>query len=235
MTRTAVVGSLLSRVCGAANTLARTKSDPAQIGHALAPAPFGPAIWARLIPTEDDLQRLIDWIDRILSGTESLIIAVLSFAALFIGTAQVILRYIFNMGYTWSEAVFVVLTIAAMLFAGSRGVRDGAHVRVDILAQSLPPKPRKMLRIVGYTVSLALCAFFALGGYLYVRFVHMLGTVSPASELPDWIVYLIVPVTMTAFAVRFLVLIARELRGEDTTPVDPAHGGVEVASMRDPA
>lgn len=181
------------------------------------------------------MQRLITRIDRLLTGTEFLIIAVLSLAALFIGTAQVVLRYVFNTGYTWSEAVFVVLTVAAMLFAGSRGVRDGAHVKVDILPQMLPSTPRKVLHIVSYAVSLALCAFFAIGGYLYVRFVHMLGTVSPASEMPDWLVYLIVPVTMAAFAVRFLILIVRELRGEDTTPIDPAHAGVEVTATRDAA
>ena len=70
------------------------------------------------------MRALLNFIDAMFSRVEFFIIAVLSVAALALGTAQVVMRYAFNTGFTWSEAIFVLMTIAAMLFGGSRAVRE---------------------------------------------------------------------------------------------------------------
>src|SRR3546814_7247247 len=89
------------------------------------------------------------------------------------------MRYVFNTGFTWSEAIFVLLTIAAMLFGGSRAVRDDGHVRVDLLSPFMPPAVQTALRLLRYLAALALCGFFAWGGVQYVLFTRSMGIVSP--------------------------------------------------------
>lgn len=162
------------------------------------------------------MRRALDALDSALSRLEFLTIAILSIAALVLGTAQVVLRYVFNTGFTWSEAIFVLLTVSAMLFGGSRAVRDDGHVKVDLLPQLLPGPARKVLRLARYLAALALCGFFAWAGARYVGFTYMMGIVSPATELPVWAVFLLVPITMGLFALRYLILLAREAGGEET-------------------
>lgn len=162
------------------------------------------------------MRKLVDGLDQALSGIEYVLIAVLALSALALGTAQVLLRYAFNTGYTWSEAVFVLLTVSAMLMAGMRGVRDDVHVRVDLLENALPDPWRRAVRLVGLVAGFCLTLFLAWCGYLFVRFVGQMGLVSPDSGLPLWAINTIVPVTMAGFALRFALRIIRTLAGWET-------------------
>lgn len=162
------------------------------------------------------MKRAINLFDGLVSRIEFLVIAVFSVAALVLGTAQVVMRYVFNTGFIWSEAVFVLMTVAAMLFAGSRAVRDDGHVRVDLLPQLLPRRVQTVMRLLRYLATFALCAFFAYAGYQYVVFTRSMGIVSPSSGLPVWTVYLIVPITMGFFCIRYVLLLLREAGGENT-------------------
>lgn len=167
------------------------------------------------------MRRLIDGIDRTLSGIEYALIAILAIAALALGTAQVFMRYALNTGVTWSEAVFVLLTVSAMLIAGVRGVRDDVHVRVDLLEHHLPDPYRKGVRLAALAAGFALTAFLAWCGYLFVQFVGQMGLVSPDSELPLWLVNLIVPIAMGGFALRYLIRIIRLAAGWETAGATP--------------
>ncbi|ESR23736.1 TRAP transporter small permease [Lutibaculum baratangense] len=179
------------------------------------------------------MKTALNLVDTILSRIEFVVIAVLSVAALVLGTAQVVMRYAFNTGYTWSEAVFVLMTVAAMLFAGSRAVREDGHVRVDILPLLMPQRVQTVLRILRYVVSLSLCAFFAYAGLQYVVFTKSMGIVSPASNLPVWMTFLIVPVTMGFFCARYVILLLREAGGEETGR--PEHSeAARVAAAQEP-
>lgn len=152
-------------------------------------------------------------IERALTFVEAAAILVLILSAFAIGTMQVVLRYVFNTGFPWSEGVFVMLTVWAMLLAGSRAVRDGLHVRVDIVLQFVSPRVRVVFDVVSLAASWALCGYFAYCGYLYVRFVHSINAVSAEAYLPEWIIYLIVPAAMAAFFIRYLLRLIAWLRG----------------------
>jgi TRAP-type C4-dicarboxylate transport system permease small subunit len=154
-------------------------------------------------------------LDKVLARAEFALIAAFTLAALALGVTQVVLRYGFNTGLAWSETIFILFTVAGMLFAGSRAVAEDKHVRVDLLYMVIPDRLRRAFILFAHVVTGALCAFYAVCGFLYVRFVHMIDTVQVDTGIPDWIVYLLVPVTMGAFALRYVIRIARALRGED--------------------
>lgn len=149
----------------------------------------------------------MDRIDQLMFHAETWTIGTLTVLAFLIGTMQVILRYAFNTGFAWSEGVFVLLTVAAMLSAGSRAVREDAHVRMDLLAQHVGPHFRKVLLLLAHLSAFSLCLYFALAGYEYVVFTYEMETVSPESGIADWIAWLIVPITMGAFCVRYMLVI----------------------------
>jgi C4-dicarboxylate transporter, DctQ subunit len=159
-------------------------------------------------------------VDMALRWTENFLIATLSLAALALGTMQVVLRYLFNTGFHWNEAAFVLTTVTAMLAAGSRAVRENAHVRVDILATLLPGRISRRLDLLAYVAAFLLCAFYVYCGVLFVQFAWMMGTVAPDTGLADWVVFSIVPLALLMFCLRYLLKIRAALLGRD----DPGHG-----------
>src|SRR5262245_10600927 len=97
-------------------------------------------------------------LDRGIALLEYIIIGGLTVLGMVLGTAQVVMRYCFNTGFTWTEPIFTLATIAAMLFAGSRAVREDKHVRVDLLRAALSPRGQALFDLFSVVSALALCA-----------------------------------------------------------------------------
>lgn len=167
--------------------------------------------------------RVFDVVDGGLARIETALIATLSLAALAIGTMQVTLRYVFNTGFEWSEAVFVLCTVTAMLMAGVRAVREDRHVRVDLLAQALPAMGARVIDVLSLIASLLLCGFYVWCGFLFVRFAKAMGTASPDTGFMDWVVYSIMPVAMALFSIRYVIRIRQLVLGRDALAHGPAH------------
>ena len=170
--------------------------------------------------------KALAFLDRVLAYVETGVIVLLSTVALGLGVMQVVLRYVFNTGFPWNEAIFVTLTIWAMFFGGSRAVRDNVHVRVDVLATVLPRAGARVLDLIGMLASLALTSFFFYCGVQYTQFVHQMGIRDIETNVPDAITYGIVPVAMAAFAIRYVILIVEWVRNPEAgTSHDPAKHG----------
>lgn len=161
------------------------------------------------------MKRLLHGISDTLSVIEAVLIGVFSIAGLAVGTMQVVLRYVFNTGFPWSESIFILLTVTAMLMAGSRAVRDDAHVRVDLVPMLATPGIRKFLQILGHVITFALCAYLLYAGIKYVQFAKLMDTAAPDTGIKDWIIWLVIPIAMGAFCIRYAIRIILALRDED--------------------
>jgi C4-dicarboxylate transporter DctQ subunit len=161
---------------------------------------------------------------RLLGLVEAGVVAVLASAAFVVGVMQVVLRYAFNTGFPWSEGIFVTLTVWAMLLSGSRAVRDRIHIRVDFFVQQLPRRMHGPIELIANLVSFGLCAFFAYCGFLYTRFVWQIDAVSTDAGIAEWIIFAVVPVAMTAFALRYLQIIWR-IVASSRAAADAGHAG----------
>jgi C4-dicarboxylate transporter DctQ subunit len=84
------------------------------------------------------------WLDRL---EEWIVIAMLA-AMTGLTFMQVVLRYVFNSGFTWALELTGVF-FAVMIFVGiSYGVRVGAHIGVDALVKLMPSPARRGVSIV---------------------------------------------------------------------------------------
>ena len=139
---------------------------------------------------------------RVLNVLEDVIMFFCIVAAFFCGLMQVILRYVFNTGFHWTEGILIVFAIWACMMAGSRAVRDGHHVRVEIVADALPPRWKRAATIVAELVAIAFTCVLCYAGFLYTRFVWSLDAVSAEARIPEWAIYGVVPFSMACFALR---------------------------------
>lgn len=177
-------------------------------------------------------ERVVRVTDQVLDWTEQLVIGGLSLAALGLGTMQVVLRYLFNTGFEWNEAAFVLCTVSAMLMAGARAVRENAHVRVDVIHMLVGRMTSRILDVFAYSTSLLLCLFYLYCGFLFVNFAKMMGTASPDTGIQDWIVYSIMPIAMALFSLRYLLKIRAAILGLE---LHEAHSASELTGSGDAA
>jgi C4-dicarboxylate transporter DctQ subunit len=153
--------------------------------------------------------------DRWLCRAEEVAMAILMVGALGIGFMQVFLRYVLNTGFPWSEGILITLAVWAAMIGGGRAVRDKLHVRVEVFADALPPKPRKIVNLLAHGISLAYCAMMAWFGWLYTKFVWQLGNVSFEAYIPEWMIYGVVPAALGLFVIRYVQRIWLILTDQD--------------------
>jgi C4-dicarboxylate transporter, DctQ subunit len=149
------------------------------------------------------LKRLDEWL-----------IALLLAAMTLLTFTQVVLRYVFNSGFTWSLQLTSVM-FAGMIFIGiSYGVRVGAHIGVDAVVKMLPPKPRRFASIVA-----VLCCLLYAGMVIYGSMIYVMKMKSAGIEMDDlpiqiWIARSILPVGFLLLALRFLPVLKNLITGK---------------------
>lgn len=126
-----------------------------------------------------------------------LIIADISLVAMvLILTYTVVLRYVFNTGVAWAEEVPRLLVTVFVFMACAMGVRDRAHITVNLVYNRFEPggKMRAFLEYLGDFVVL-LCGLFMLlvGGQRVLRMLSLPGTL-PMTGWPNWVQYASVPI-----------------------------------------
>lgn len=89
------------------------------------------AVYSRVL---DAVDRLARWL---IIAASALMIAIV--------TAQVFLRYGFNLSIDWSEEISRLLFVWCMFLAIPLGIREGAHVGIELLVGHIPPGVRSVL------------------------------------------------------------------------------------------
>jgi C4-dicarboxylate transporter DctQ subunit len=151
---------------------------------------------------------------KFLNRLDEWLIAILLAAMTLLTFSQVVMRYIFNSGFTWAVELTSIL-FAGMIFIGiSYGVRVGAHIGVDAVIRLLNPKARRVTSIV----AVLLCLLYA-GLVIYGASIYVLKMRSAGIELEDlpiqmWIVRAVLPVGFLLLVIRFLPVLVNLIRGK---------------------
>lgn len=96
--------------------------------------------------------RLLAAADRLL--TVVLLVAVATMVA--VVSAQVALRYGFNRSIDWADELGRLAFVWSIFLAIPLGVRDGAHIGIDLVVDKLPPAVQGALRRAGAAVAAAM-------------------------------------------------------------------------------
>jgi C4-dicarboxylate transporter DctQ subunit len=117
---------------------------------------------------------------------------------------QVVLRYVFNSGFTWALEMTTIF-FAVMIFVGiSYGVRVGAHIGVDALVRLMPPALRRGVSIGVVLLCLGYCGIVIFGSYEYVSKMRIVGVELEDLPIPVWVARSIMPLGYALMSFRFL-------------------------------
>ena len=128
-----------------------------------------------------------------------------------INGVNVVGRYVFSAPISWGEEVMLFLMIVSVFIAFPAVTWDGAHVRMDFLAQALPHGVRRGLVALADLISLGVVALLV---YVSVPFVLQFAEFdqrSNAAGIPLALPHAAIPL---GFALAALALVARELSGK---------------------
>jgi TRAP-type transport system small permease protein len=78
---------------------------------------------------------------------------------------NVVLRYFFNSGITWSEEMARYLFVWLIFIGAIGAMRDNAHLGVDTIMKRLSPVVQKIAYIVGQTLMLVIMVLLAKGSF----------------------------------------------------------------------
>ncbi len=149
------------------------------------------------------LKRLDEWL-----------IAILLAAMTLLTFSQVVMRYVFNSGFTWALEMTTVL-FAGMIFIGiSYGVRVGAHIGVDALVKLMPNKLRRAVSILAVLLCLVYAGMVIYGSMQYVLKMKEAGIELEDMAIPMWIVRAILPLGFVLLVLRFLPVLINLITGK---------------------
>ena len=144
--------------------------------------------------------KVLKWLDK---NFEEKAMSVILWAIVVIMFIQVIMRYVFKSSLAWSEEVSRYLFIW-MVFTGiSYGVKNGLHMKIDLL-EYFVPKLKKPLGIIADLAFFIFTCYMIKPGINVVKAIKASGQTSPAGEVPMEIVYTSLLIGFTLVVIRII-------------------------------
>lgn len=147
--------------------------------------------------------KIEDWLSVIILGA----LALITFA-------NVLVRYLTDSSFAWTEEISIFLLIVLTMTAGATAFVRNQHIRIEIFADGGSPKRRRGLAITSGVIVLL---FFVLLTVLSARMAlddYTWGDTSPAIGIPNWWYTIWMPILAGAISLRMLGMLRRLLRGE---------------------
>ncbi|QNU29664.1 TRAP transporter small permease [Geobacillus sp. 46C-IIa] len=100
---------------------------------------------------------------------------------------NVVLRYGFNSGITWSEEMSRFLFIWMSFFGAIGALKDNDHLGVDTLLRKLPPRAKQMVFVISNVIVLYVLYLLLDGSWKIT--LSSIGSRAPATGLPMAFIY----------------------------------------------
>jgi C4-dicarboxylate transporter DctQ subunit len=161
------------------------------------------------------------WWDKIERG----LIGILGAAAMLVGLAQVVGRYIApRYAISWAEEVIVYLVVWGIMLAASQLVRTDGHVRPDLVLRAVSPSVQRWMEIANCIAALAFCLGLAWYGRSIVETSWMLDERSSSDvQFPMWLYSAAVPTGAFLMSGRYVARLYRYLFAFDPATMTVGH------------
>jgi C4-dicarboxylate transporter, DctQ subunit len=156
------------------------------------------------------IRRLLDLLD-VVQRVEAVLVSgsILGIAAL--SATNVFTRTVLGFSLAWAQELSQFLMITVTFVGLSYAASQGRHVRMTAIYDQLSPRARKAVMTGIAATTSALLAALTVFAVDYANTLHTLGTVSPALQVPLWIVYAVAPVGLALAALQYALTVVRNL------------------------
>ena len=128
---------------------------------------------------------------------------------------QVVARYALNVSTSMTDEIARFTFIWVSLLGAAYVLGKRGHIAITGLVDMLPKGSRRGVELaIQALVAVFAAAVLAGGGWLLVERAWRLGQVTPALQVPVWVVYAAIPLSGVLTLVYAVVAIVETLRGE---------------------
>lgn len=153
-------------------------------------------------------QHWLHSLPKVLHCVEAWLLVSLFLTMLGVAVAQIVLRGLFDSGFSWGSELEPVLVLWVTMVGSTVAARRNGHIRIDVIGRFL--KPKWNLIVLRTTNAAAALICFVLAWYatlfIYDEFVYQtLGI----GVIPAWIFQLVIPLTAAIMGSRYVLQIFR--------------------------
>jgi TRAP-type transport system small permease protein len=150
------------------------------------------------------MARLSDWYGRLLDALVFAACLLLLVMTVMIG-ADVVSRNIGGGGVAVSNELSEDILYLMTLLAAPWLLRQGQHIRVDIILRALPVRVAWLLEWVGDIIGLLCCIYFVWYGVLITRASYYAGSINIKTLVtPEWWTLAPLPIGFTLLGIEFI-------------------------------
>ena len=157
----------------------------------------------------------MDLIDRILEKVVSAAhtLGTLALAFVFLSVVADVIARLFgaNLG-VWVEELSGYGVTWSTYLGLAYVLREGKHVKVDLITEKLAPRRRAVMRIVGDVGTLTFAAIIAYKGFYLMEVAYKADRLTSGLEFPVYILMIVFPLGMTLFGLETLADILRTVK-----------------------
>ena len=154
---------------------------------------------------------------KILDRLEEWIMSLMLLAMTSLAFMQVVRRYVFNAGFSWTLELTTVC-FAIMIFTGiSYGVRVGSHIGVDALVKMLSHGRRRAVAILVVLLCLLYVSLVLIGATQYVSKMRDVGIEFEDMPIERWQILIVMPIGYALVGFRFLQILWKLFSGKSTS------------------
>jgi len=121
--------------------------------------------------------------------------------------ANVVVRYLTNISFAFTEEISVWLMVVMTLVGAAGAFVKGHHISINFLVDRLQPAARRAVQLLGLLASTVMFAALAVFGTRMAYDDFRYEVTSPALDLPQWLYTVWLPVLSLLVVVRLIQLV----------------------------
>jgi C4-dicarboxylate transporter DctQ subunit len=170
------------------------------------------------------LFRLLDRIEGSLAAAAAIILVAVTLSV----CVDVLMRTLFNSPIVWVVEIDEYALLYITFLGTAWTLRQGSHVRVDILIGLLPPGGRRILGMISSLLGIIVSVVLTAWGTMVTWDKFVTAAYKPTViNFPTWIVVIIIPIGSLFLTIRFARNLVEYATGErfDRTEAEEASEG----------
>ena len=141
---------------------------------------------------------------KMLDAFEEFLVGMFIFASSLLAFVLVIMRYFFAKGLTWGSETVILLVVWAAFFGAGIAIREKSHIELEVVRDLLRPAFRFPVVVLADLCCVGLMLFILVYGAKWTIFLYHGKGINVATEVPEWIIFLCVPLGGLTMSIRYL-------------------------------
>lgn len=141
---------------------------------------------------------------------EDTLLVTLLVALIVLATTQIVMRNVFEIGFSWSDELLRLLVLWLAMAAAIAAARDDRHIAIDVLSRFLDGKKLAAVRVLICLFTATVCGVLAWHAVRFVNETRLYEDVL-LGGFPAWILQAIMPVAFVVMTYRYLTHTAHHL------------------------